>query len=53
MAIVIGDLVETALAGEVQKRAAGLGLFEAREAIDASNSAVTPLASRRFVGRVI
>ena len=50
---VIGTKLEAALAGEVQAYTSGTKLFVALEAIDASDSAATPVASRRIKARRI
>ena len=50
---VIGTKLEAALAGEVQAFTDGVKLFVALEAIDASDSAATPVVSRRIKVRVI
>ncbi len=52
--VVIGDEVEAALAGEVQLlTSAGTNpIGVATEALDSSNSAVTPVANRRIVIRI-
>ena len=47
-AIVIGDRVEAVAGGEVQLFAAGEAIGIAKQAVDASNSAATALADRRF-----
>ena len=50
--VAIGDELEAALAGEVQKFTDGVKLFVAVNAVDASDSATTDVADRRIVGRV-
>jgi len=51
--VAIGGAVEAATGGEVQAYTSGAKLFEAIEANDASDSATTALADRRFAARVI
>jgi len=51
--VAIGDMLESAGGGEVKKYSAGVKLFVAREAVDASDSATTAVADRRIIGRVI
>ena len=51
--VAIGDKLESAGAGEVKKYSAGVKLFVAMNAVNASDSKTTPVASRRIVGRVI
>lgn len=52
-AVVIGDELEYALAGEVQAFTSGAKKFTALEAVDASDSAATAVASRRIAVRVL
>ena len=51
-ATAIGDTLEAAVDGEVQRLAAGVPMFEALEAIDVSGGSVA-LDDRRFVCRVL